>query len=99
MKKIYILVLGTVLVLGFTMGAQAQTETSSATGDASHYEIGQPDSTAQQSAGAVTDHQTAQQPEKQAAPVPDQQATPASNDPAPTGTVTLDDGWDLPAHL
>jgi hypothetical protein len=88
MKKIRILSLGTVLVLGFAMGAQAQTDTSENTiGDAEGYQVGQPASTSEQGKDAAPDQQTA--------PEPEQQATPA-----PAGNVTLNpDNWSVPPSL
>ena len=88
MKKIRILSLGTVLVLGFAMGAQAQTDTSeNTTGDADGYQVGQPASTSERGKDAAPDQQTA--------PEPEQQATPA-----PAGNVTLNpDNWSVPPSL
>jgi hypothetical protein len=89
MKKIRILSLGTILVLGFALGAQAQTETTSenTTGDADGYQVGQPTSTSEQGKDAAPDQQTA--------PEPEQQATPA-----PAGNVTLNpDNWSVPPSL
>ena len=85
MKKIRILSLGIILVLGFAIGAQAQTETT--TGDADGYQIGQPASTSEQGKDAVTDQPTA--------PESEQQATPA-----PAGNVSLNpDNWSVPPSL
>jgi len=42
MNKVGILALGTTLVLGFAMAAQARNEKTGAIGDASCYQIGQP---------------------------------------------------------
>jgi len=98
MKEIRILALGTILVLGFAMGAQAQTQSTSENGDANTYQVGQP---AQQDQGAVGNASSYEigQPEQNTAE-PEQQATPASEDPAPLGNVSLTpDSWSVPPSL
>jgi hypothetical protein len=98
MKEIRFLALETILVLGFAMGAQAQSETTGENGNASNYQIGQ---SGQQGEGAVGDASNYQigQPVQQTAGKPDEQATPAPKDPAPLGNVTLNPDWSLPPSL
>jgi uncharacterized low-complexity protein len=96
MKEIRILALGTILVLGFALGAQAQTETTNedATADTSTYQVGQPDSTAE---GDASNYEIGQ---------PDSisqgegKVTPAAEDPAPLGNTSLSpDDWSAPPSM
>jgi hypothetical protein len=98
MKEIRILALGTILVLGFAMGAQAQSETTSEHGDANNYQVGQPTSAQDESAIGDANSYEIGQPDQQATPESEQQAP--KEDPAPLGNVSLSpDTWSVPPSL
>jgi len=63
MKKIRVLALGTILVLGFAAGALAQTETTT--------DSDQPTAQSEDKSAPTTDQQTTTEPEQQAAPATD----------------------------
>jgi hypothetical protein len=101
MNGIRILGLGTILVVGFAMAAQAQTRTTSENGDAINYQVGQP--TSQQGEGVVGDAANYEigQPDQQTAD-PEEKVTPApaANDPTPMGNESLNpNDWSEPPSL
>ena len=103
MKKVLTLAFGTTLVLGFALGAQANSE--GAVGDADCYQIGQP--TANTEYGDAGCYYQIGQPGSSAQPGeamatnetaaadPDVQATPAF-ETTPPETVTLNADWGIP---
>jgi hypothetical protein len=97
MMKMRNLAIGTILVLGFAMGAKAQTESTAenTTGDASNYQIGQPTLTA---IGDASNYQIGQ-PDT-AAEQGKGAATPAPENPTPMGNGSLNpDDWSVPASM
>jgi apolipoprotein N-acyltransferase len=97
MKKARIFALGTILAASFALGVQAKAQTTGITGDGSNYEIGQPDSTSQQSDVAKDQQSSVAKPDQQTTTEPEKQngVTPA----LPTEVETLDQNWNPPAHL
>jgi hypothetical protein len=96
-KEVRIIALGTILAASFALGVHAKAQTTGTSGDASNYEIGEPDSTSQQSDVAKDQQSGVAKPDQQTTTEPEMKdgVTPS----LPTEPLTLDQNWNPPAHL